>query len=149
MQLLGSFAPVTEVIRLDLLASTPSICQLIVGVIAVVVVAGLLASWFPARRAARSNAMEIIRRKLKNPAMRRLAEMTEVWPMELHDGVVSTTAEVWEMLCASRDGDLDHVRRLIERCPALRSCQYDYTSPLHFAVREGHFDLAPIPGTRG
>jgi ankyrin repeat protein len=61
--------------------------------------------------------------------------------MELHDGVVSTTAEVWEMLCASRDGDLDYVRRLIERCPALRSCQYDYTSPLHFAVREGHFHL--------
>jgi ankyrin repeat protein len=61
--------------------------------------------------------------------------------MELHDGVVSTTAEVWEMLCASRDGDLDRVRRLIERCGALRTCQYDYTSPLHFAVREGHFHL--------
>lgn len=61
--------------------------------------------------------------------------------MELHGGVISTTSEVWQMLCASRDGCLDQVRRLIERCPALRSCQYDYTSPLHFAVREGHSHL--------
>src|SRR5262249_47752729 len=27
------------------------------------------------------------------------------------------------------------------RCPALITCQYDYTSPLHLAVREGHLDL--------
>src|SRR5262249_20845080 len=27
-------------------------------------------------------------------------------PMELHDGVVSTTTDVWNMLAASRDGDL-------------------------------------------
>src|SRR5262249_12736192 len=26
-------------------------------------------------------------------------------------------------------------------CPALITCQYDYTSPLHLAVREGHLDL--------
>lgn len=61
--------------------------------------------------------------------------------MELHDGVVSTTTEVWEILVASRDGKLELVKNLAEHCPALLTSQYDYTTPLHFAVREGHGDL--------
>jgi hypothetical protein len=36
-------------------------------------------------------------------------EMTKTFPMELHDGTVSTTTDVWNMLVASRDGDLDRV----------------------------------------
>jgi ankyrin repeat protein len=68
-------------------------------------------------------------------------EMKETRPMELHDGVVSTTTDVWNMLIASRGGDLDRAKELAQRCPALITCQYDYTSPLHLAVREGHFDL--------
>jgi uncharacterized protein len=71
----------------------------------------------------------------------RLAEMKRTLPIELHGGVRSTTTQVWEMLTASRDGDLDRVRSLIETCPALSSCQYNYTPPLHFAVREGHLQL--------
>ena len=61
--------------------------------------------------------------------------------MELHDGFVSTTTDVWDMLVASRNGDLGRVAELAQRCPALLTCQYDYTTPLHFAVREGHLDL--------
>jgi ankyrin repeat protein len=61
--------------------------------------------------------------------------------MKLHGGSISTTTEVWSMLTASRDGALDRVKELGQRCPALLTCQYDYTSPLHFAVREGHLDL--------
>ncbi|MBL0938488.1 MAG: ankyrin repeat domain-containing protein [Gemmatimonadaceae bacterium] len=61
--------------------------------------------------------------------------------MSLHDGAIATTAEVWDMLVASRDGDLDRVKDMAESCPALLTCQYDYTSPLHFAVREGHLAL--------
>jgi len=61
--------------------------------------------------------------------------------MKLHGGVVSTTTEVWEMLCAGRDGDLDRVMQLAARCPQLATCQYNYTPPLHFAVRDGHLPL--------
>lgn len=68
-------------------------------------------------------------------------EMKETRPIKLHDGVVSTTTDVWSMLTASRDGDLDRVKELAQRCPALLTCQYDYTAPLHLAVREGHLDL--------
>ena len=68
-------------------------------------------------------------------------EMAKSLPMELHDGAVSTTTDVWNMLTASKDGDLDRVKELARSCPALITCQYDYTSPLHLAVREGHLDL--------
>jgi hypothetical protein len=65
-------------------------------------------------------------------------EMKETRPMQLHDGVVSNTTDVWNMLTASQNGDLDPVKELAQRCPALIACQYDYTSPLHLTVREGH-----------
>jgi hypothetical protein len=68
-------------------------------------------------------------------------EMKETRPMELHDGVVSTTTDVWNILAASRDGDLGRVQELAQRCPALLTCQYDYTTPLHFAVCNGHLAL--------
>jgi uncharacterized protein len=69
-------------------------------------------------------------------------EMKEIRPMELHEGVVSTTTDVWNMLLASRDGDLACVQELARRCPALLTCQYDYTTPLHFAVCNRHLELA-------
>ena len=68
-------------------------------------------------------------------------EMKETRPMQLHNGVVSTTTDVWSMLTASQDSDLDTVKDLAQRYPALITCQYDYTSFLHLAVREGHLDL--------
>lgn len=69
------------------------------------------------------------------------AEMKTTRPMHLHNGVASTTTDVWNMLAASQDGDLNRVKELGQQCPALLTCQYDYTSPLLLAVREGHFDL--------
>ena len=69
------------------------------------------------------------------------AEMRRTLPMTLHGGFSSTTTEVWEMLSASRDGDLDRVKELIARRPALATCQFNYTPPLHFAVREGHLPV--------
>ena len=68
-------------------------------------------------------------------------EMKELHPMALHDGGVSTTTEVWDMLSASFAGDLSRVKTLLDRSPGLLTCMYDYTSPLHLAVREGHVDL--------
>lgn len=69
------------------------------------------------------------------------AELKKTRPMELHGGVVSTTTDVWAMLSASAAGDLARVEELAQKCPALLTCQYDYTAPLHLAVREGHCDV--------
>jgi hypothetical protein len=75
--------------------------------------------------------------------------MKEARPMELHDGVVSTTTDVWNMLVANRDGDLDRVKELAQKCAALLTRQSDYTTPLHFAVREAHLDLVQHLVQRG
>jgi ankyrin repeat protein len=65
-------------------------------------------------------------------------EMRKSLPIGLHGGVRSTTTEVWQTLSASRDGDLDRVKALCAIQSELSTCQYNYTPPLHFAVREGH-----------
>src|SRR6266498_2555788 len=62
-------------------------------------------------------------------------------PVELSNGVVSTTAKVWDILVASKNGDLVTVKKLVAECPELIYAQYNYTPPIHFAVREGHKDL--------
>jgi hypothetical protein len=41
--------------------------------------------------------------------MRQLAQMRETRPMHLHDGVVSTTTDVWAVLTAANDGDLERL----------------------------------------
>src|SRR5262249_28266617 len=45
------------------------------------------------------------------------------------------------MLSASRDGDLARVEAALARIPGLVACEYNYTPPLHFAVREGHLPI--------
>ena len=52
-----------------------------------------------------------------------------------------TDDDVWRMLCASRAGDLNEVTELVSRRPELVRCEYNYTPPLHFAVREGHVEV--------
>jgi len=76
-------------------------------------------------------------------------EMRKTLPMELHGGARATTTDVWNMLTASRDGDLDRVNQLCSIQPALSTCQYNYTPPLHFAVREGHLPLVGALVDRG
>lgn len=68
-------------------------------------------------------------------------ELKSNLPVTLSNGVMSTTAKVWEVLLASNDGDIDTVKKLAADCPALLYAQYNYTPPIHFAVREGHADL--------
>ena len=75
-------------------------------------------------------------------------EMRRTLPMTLH-GDASSTTEVWEMLTAARDGDLDRVTHLISERPALSTCQFNYTPPLHFAVREGHLPVVRTLVARG
>jgi len=67
--------------------------------------------------------------------------MTLNLPMQLSNEVVSTTSDVWDILLASRDGNLALVKRMVDECPELIYAQYNYTPPIHFAVREGHPSL--------
>jgi hypothetical protein len=62
-------------------------------------------------------------------------------PMEVADGVLSTTTSVWKILAASYDGNLPLVKDLVDQCPGLIYGQYNYSPPIHFAVREGHMEL--------
>lgn len=68
-------------------------------------------------------------------------EMSLGLPMEVAGQVISKTGKVWEILLASRNGDLKKVKELRDECPELIYAQYNYTPPIHFAVREGHIEL--------
>ncbi len=48
-------------------------------------------------------------------------------PVELPGGCEATTHEVWPMLSASRAGDLNAVRKMVEGCPGLVHAEYNYT----------------------
>ena len=62
-------------------------------------------------------------------------------PQERPGGHIYSSAEIWQMFSACRAGDLEEVRHLVEGCPGLVHCEYNYTPPIHFAVREGHLPL--------
>jgi len=68
-------------------------------------------------------------------------EMKLELPMDVPNGIVSTTTKVWDILVASNNGDLETVKKMVEECPELIYAQYNYTPPIHFAVREGHVHL--------
>ena len=68
-------------------------------------------------------------------------EMKLNLPMKLSGEIVSSTTKVWNILVASRNGNLEEVKHLVKECPELIYAQYNYTPPIHFAVREGHVDL--------
>ncbi|QEC76811.1 ankyrin repeat domain-containing protein [Mucilaginibacter ginsenosidivorax] len=68
-------------------------------------------------------------------------EMSLGLPMEVANKVISTTDKVWQILTASREGNLEAVKRLVDECPELIYAQYNYTPPIHFAAREGHTEL--------
>jgi len=51
---------------------------------------------------------------------------------------------VWNALTASDDGDVDTLRRLVERDPRLSRAEYWYTPAIHFAVREGHLEAVRL-----
>jgi ankyrin repeat protein len=76
-------------------------------------------------------------------------EMRVKLRVKLHDGERTTTTDVWDMLSATLEGDLDRVRSLVEKCPSLVRCDYNYMPPLHLAVREGHLPLVQFLASRG
>jgi ankyrin repeat protein len=68
-------------------------------------------------------------------------ELRSDLPMVLSNNVVSTTTKVWSILVASKRGDIETVKKMGNECHELLFAQYNYTPPVHFAVREGHVDL--------
>ena len=58
-----------------------------------------------------------------------------IHPVDLKDD------DVWAMFQASWSGDLDQVKALVARRRELALCEYNYTPPIHFAVREGHLEM--------
>lgn len=68
-------------------------------------------------------------------------EMNLKLPMQVGDGMISSTENVWAILEAAYNGDLDTIKRLVDECSGLIYAQYNYAPPIHFAVREGHIDL--------
>ena len=76
-------------------------------------------------------------------------EMKLNLPMVVANGVTSTTTTVWKILRASYEGNLRMVKTLVEKCPELIYAQYNYTPPIHLAVREGHKDVVEFLLERG
>ena len=56
-------------------------------------------------------------------------------PVKLFNGAISTTSKVWDMLTAAKNGNMNKVKKLVDECPELIYAQYNYTPPIHFAVR--------------
>ena len=70
-------------------------------------------------------------------------------PLRLENGTVTTTDAAWAMFVAAREGDLARVKSLDANAPGLALYEYNYTPPMHFAVREGHVDLVAYLLDRG
>lgn len=55
-----------------------------------------------------------------------------------------TGTDVWALFCACIAGDLDTVKRLLQKAPSLVRCHYCYRKPLYFAVRENRLAVAAL-----
>ncbi len=53
-----------------------------------------------------------------------------------------TGTDVWDLFCACVEGDIQTVRRLVEKDAAIVRCQYAYRTPLYFAVSENQIKIA-------
>ena len=52
--------------------------------------------------------------------------------------------DIWDTLCAARDGHVTALRTLLARNPNLYRAEYWYTQPIHFAVREGRLEAVRL-----
>ena len=62
-------------------------------------------------------------------------------PIDVANGAVSTTTNLWNILVASYEGNTGKVKEMVGIQPELFYAQYNYTPPIHFAVRQGHIEL--------
>jgi len=89
------------------------------------------------------------RQEALNTPLIRPVELRPGRPYILQDRSVVTTDDVFAMFVAARAGDLTQIRRLIARAPGLAIVEYNYTPPIHFAVREGHLAIVKLLIERG
>ena len=75
------------------------------------------------------------------PGMIQPIEMKAGLRVRLPDGTHVTTSSVWDTLVAARNGNLERVQELVASNAGLVLCDYNYMTPLHLAVREGHFGV--------
>jgi hypothetical protein len=52
--------------------------------------------------------------------------------------------DVWSMICASISGDIEAIKTLVERDSDLVNCEYEYFTPIRFAVRRISEKLLPF-----
>lgn len=81
--------------------------------------------------------------------MTNLAAPNLVRPYEMRPGQMDwrgqwSTDDVWEILIASRSGNVQRVRELLQKEPSLVNADYWYTPPIQFAVREGNIDVVKV-----
>ena len=50
--------------------------------------------------------------------------------------------DVWEIFCACIAGDLETVKRLVNKDPSIVRSHYAYRTPIYFAVRENQVEVA-------
>jgi RNA polymerase sigma factor (sigma-70 family) len=62
---------------------------------------------------------------------------------------VGMGSDLWEMICAAIAGDLEAIRRLLAKDPALVRAAHDYRTALAFAVRENQLEAAALLIERG
>lgn len=80
--------------------------------------------------------------------MERPADLS-VHPDEFRVFGGGTGDEIWAMLNAAHNGDAGAIRRMTDARPELVDCEYNYTRPIHLAVREGHAEVARLLLERG
>jgi ankyrin repeat protein len=71
--------------------------------------------------------------------------MTQPDALKKHEPLkwsVGAGTDVWALFCACIAGDLEGVRRLLRKDPALVRTHYHYRKPLYFAVRENRLEVA-------
>jgi uncharacterized protein len=73
--------------------------------------------------------------------MEPLMEIMQNIPLTIPQNQLAFAIDVWRLLTASRNGDLDLVKIVVNDRPAMAYAQYNYTPPIHFAVCEGHTEL--------
>ena len=72
----------------------------------------------------------------------RPVELSSGRDWKIADGTAVPTDDAFAMFVAAREGDLAAVKGLVARTPSLATIEYNYTPPIHFAVREGHREVA-------
>src|SRR5688572_1373380 len=73
------------------------------------------------------------------PPMTQPDELRKAAPLLWSSGIGT---DVWKMLWACAQGDLAHVKLLLEKDPTLARCHYAYRTPIYFAVRENRLTVA-------